>query len=93
VAYTSVRTVGERLVREIFVLDLATLETRQLTTNGDDQFPRWHPDGEMIYFDSFRTSIGAVDTTGSNLSRITTEGGPTTITPDVGFLEAFLPLE
>lgn len=93
VAYTSVRTVGERLVREIFVLDLATLETRQLTSNGDDQFPRWHPDGETIYFDSFRTSIGAVDTTGSNLIRITPEGGPTTITPDVGFLEAFLPLE
>lgn len=93
VAYTSVRTVGERLIREIYVLDLETLEARQLTANGDDQFPRWHPDGEIIYFDSFRATIGAVDISGVLQDQITSTAGLTSITPDSGFLEAFLPIE
>jgi Tol biopolymer transport system component len=93
VAYTSVRTVGERLVREIYLLDLATLTVRQLTANGDDQFPRWHPDGETIYFDSFRSTIGAVDINGVLQDQLAAAEGLTSITPDSGFLEAFLPIE
>jgi tricorn protease len=93
VAYTSVRVVAERIIREIFVLALDTLETRQLTANGNDQFPRWHPDGDTIYFESFLTTIWAIDANGTNLRRITAEGESGYSRPDAGFLEAFLPLE
>jgi hypothetical protein len=93
VAYTSRPIAGTSIIREIFVLDLATLEARQLTANGNDQFPRWHPDGETVYFESFLTAIWAVNAAGTNLRQITAEGESGHSRPDVGFLEAFLPLE
>jgi hypothetical protein len=93
IAYTSVTSVGTSIVREIFVLELDTLETRQLTANGNDQFPRWHSDGQTVYFESFRTAIWAVAATGTNLRQITAEAELVNITPDAGFLEAFLPLD
>ena len=43
---------------DLFVLDLATGETLQLTEGGgNDEAPSWSPDGRMIIFASDRTGV------------------------------------
>ncbi len=79
--------------RDIFVLDLTTGESKQLTTHSAlDWFPAWSPDGTAIYFESWRTGtfIWKMDADGSNQHQIT-RGDPTT-RPFVGQMTAFLPL-
>lgn len=89
VAFTFV-TAGS--LREIHVLDVNRMEARPVTREADDQFPRWHPDGQVIFFEAFSSSIRAVDLGDSTLSRITVEEG-NSIRPEAGFVAAFLPLE
>jgi hypothetical protein len=79
--------------RDIFVLDLATGESKRLTTGSAlDWFPAWSPDGH-IYFESWRdgTYIWAMDVDGANQHQIL-HGEPTSAGPYVGLMVAFLPL-
>ena len=80
--------------RDIFVLDLNTHKSKQLTTGiGLDWFPAWSPDSQTIYFESWRATgpyIWSIDADGNNKLQITR--GRTTIRPFVGRMVAFLPL-
>jgi Tol biopolymer transport system component len=45
----------EPFVTQIFLEDLNTGNTRQLTNSGNNDFPRWSPDGSQILFLSWTT--------------------------------------
>ncbi len=80
--------------RDIFVLDLAAGESKRLTTGSAlDWFPAWGPEGQAIYFESWRTGtyIWAMDADGANQHQII-RGEPTYAGPYVGKMAAFLPL-
>jgi Tol biopolymer transport system component len=79
--------------RDIYLLDLTTGQSQQLTTSsGLDWFPQWSPDGKSIYFESWRTGtfIWKMDADGSHQHQIT-RGQPTT-RPFVGFIVGYLPI-
>ncbi len=63
---------------EIFVLDVATGRSRQLTfSRGSDTAPAWSPSGREIAFTSDRSGqpqIYVMDAEGANVRRLTTDG-------------------
>jgi Tol biopolymer transport system component len=95
--------------RDIYVLDLRTGETQQVTTHPAlDWYPRWHPDGQTIFFESFRGGEGdpeapavwRIDMDGGNLQCISGYGNScvnltssSSGTPYAGYMMAFLPRE
>lgn len=79
-----VRMVDDLVNSEIFLKNLGTGATKQLTSSpGPDLSPTWSPDGSRIAFMSGRTGIGQIWTmspTGGSLTRVshttTGEGSP-----------------
>ncbi|MFH1632681.1 MAG: hypothetical protein ABIG63_01530 [Chloroflexota bacterium] len=84
---------------DIYVFELATTKITQLTglkgDDGLDQSPVWYPDGETIYFVSFRVrgapNIWAINIDGSDLRQITF--GDSDSSPDLGSLNAYWLIE
>lgn len=83
-AYTSAQTVslrraGVRVVRQLWILDLATGEVEPLVPGAyQDQHPDWSPDGESLAFASDRdgdSEIWTVRRDGSGLRRLTSGDG------------------
>ena len=64
---------------DIYVMDKDGQNLRQLTDHpGDDQYPKWSPDGKQIAFVSNQdggkeTAIYVMDTSGNNLRRLTND--------------------
>jgi len=79
--------------RDIYVLEVATGEITQATTDsGLDWFPQWAPDGLSIFFESWRTGtfVWRMDPDGGNQRQIT-HGDPTT-RPFVGLVAGYFPI-
>jgi Tol biopolymer transport system component len=72
--------------QEIFLLDVHTRLTYNLTQNsGDDTRPVWSPDGSMIAFESWRDGARAVyvmDADGRNLRRLSADNGASEYAPE-----------
>jgi Tol biopolymer transport system component len=70
---------GEPNGRNIYTIDLATHDVRQLTSEGDNRGPSFSPDGQWIAFAGFRdgdNEIYAVRTDGSALVKLTDNTRP-----------------
>lgn len=65
--------------KDIYVLDFGTLTVTPLVTGpGDDELPRWSPDGRKLAFHSDASGndeIYVIDSDGSNRSRLTENEG------------------
>jgi hypothetical protein len=96
VAYAAAPSADENA--DIYLTHILSGETIRLTgVDGDDGldwFPAWSPDGQTIYFQTYRTgvpTIWAVAIDGKNLQQITF--GQADTAPFLGLLNAFWPIE
>lgn len=83
--------------RDIYSLDLTTDGLQQITSHsGLDWMPRWHPDGNSIYFESHRDtgipSIWMANADGSGERQISSSN-KAEYSPFVGLMRAYLPRE
>jgi TolB protein len=84
IAYT--RRVPGTLVREVWVLDVASRKSRKVTSLNAQCFtPAWSPDGTMIAFSvnrgGGRYAIHTIGSDGSGLRRVTPAGGEDAFEP------------
>jgi Tol biopolymer transport system component len=84
IAYT--RRVPGTLIREVWVLDVASRKSRKVTSLNAQCFtPAWSPDGTMIAFSvnrgGGRYAIHTIGSDGTGLRRVTAPGGDDAIEP------------